>query len=100
MTSGKARRLYDTDSEGEGNGIFHAGEMWFEWFQKQKVQHSVQWLEESVSADHVAGTKNPEHFRKIMLEKEYLAQQFIDIDDTGLNFKHELEMYGAIQGGV
>lgn len=100
MTSGKVRRLYDTDSEGEGNGVFRAGEKWFEWFQKQKVQHSVQWLEESVSADHVAGTKNPEHFKKIMLEKEYLAQQFIDIDDTGLNFKHELEMYGAIQGGV
>jgi hypothetical protein len=48
----------------------------------------------------VADTKNPEHFRKIVVGKEYLAQHFIDIDDTGLNFKHEMEMYGTIQGGV
>jgi hypothetical protein len=39
----------------------------------------------------VAGTKNPEHFKKIILEKEYLA---------GLNFKHEMEMCGTIQGRV
>jgi hypothetical protein len=47
----------------------------------------------------VAGTKNPEHFKKIVLEKEYLALQFID-DDTGLNFKDKMEMYGTIWGGV
>ena len=97
MASGKARQLHDTDSEGEGKGIFHSGEKWFEWFQKQKAQHSVKWLED---ADRVAGTKNPEHFKKIILEKEYLAQQFIGIDDTGLNFQRELEMYGTVQGGV
>jgi hypothetical protein len=47
----------------------------------------------------VAGTKNPEHF-KIILEKEYLAQQFIDIYDTGRSFKLEIEMYGTVQGVV
>jgi hypothetical protein len=65
-----------------------------------EAEGPAQWLEGSVSADHVAGTKNPEHFKKINLEKEYLAQQFIDIDDSGLNFKHELEMSGTVQGGV
>jgi hypothetical protein len=40
VASGKARRLYDTDSEVEGKSIFYAEEKWFEWFQKQKVQHS------------------------------------------------------------
>jgi len=34
------------------------------------------------------------------LQKEYLAQQYIEIDDTGLSIKLEMEMYGAIQGGV
>ena len=63
-------------------------------------QHNVKKIAVSAAADRVAGTKNPEHFKKIVLEEEYLAQQFIDIDDTGLNFKHELEMYGTIQGGV
>jgi hypothetical protein len=45
----------------------------------------------------VAGTKNPEHFKK---EKEYLAQQFVDIGDAGLNFKIEMEICGATQGDI
>jgi hypothetical protein len=100
VASGKTRRLHNIDLEGEEKGIFHAEEKWFECFQKQKGQHSVKWLEESASADHVASTKNPRCFKKIILEKEYLAQQFIDTDDTSLNTKLELEMYGTIQGRV
>ena len=100
VVSGKVMQLHNTDLGGEGKGSFHAGEKWFECCQKQKGQHSVKWIGESAYADNVADTKNPEHFRKIVVGKEYLAQHFIDIDDTGLNFKHEMEMYGTIQGGV
>jgi hypothetical protein len=48
----------------------------------------------------MASTKNPGCFKNIILEKECLAQQFIDTDDTSLNTKLELEMYGTIQGHV
>jgi hypothetical protein len=40
----------------------------------------------SASADHVAGTKQPQHFTKI-IKDDYSPQNIIDLDETGLKFK-------------
>jgi hypothetical protein len=42
--------------------------------------------ESAASAEHAAGTKYQEHFKKVIEGKGYLPQQIFNLDGTGLKF--------------
>jgi predicted transcriptional regulator len=51
----------------------------------------VKTIRELASVDHVAGTKYPEHFKKIRRGKDYLSERIFKLKEMGLKFIHELE---------
>jgi hypothetical protein len=76
---------------GEEEDSFHVSQEWFEKFKEQMSLQNVKRTGESASPYPLAHNKYPEHFKRIIEEKDYLPQQIFNLRETGLKFKHEVE---------
>lgn len=66
---------------------FGASKGWFENFKRRFFLHNVAFSGEKASADHEAAQIFPAQLRELIAEKNYVADQIFNGDETGLYWK-------------
>lgn len=57
-------------------------------FEKAISPHILNRIRKSASSDHVTGTTNTEHFKKMIKQRDYLVHQATNLDETGMLWRN------------